>query len=167
MKTLAQLQADYLTATTRTEQDQLLVEMRNHPDKNNTLVYDGLYVTVYQQPLGALVLRPTDELLKEYRNPVEHSDYGLVDVDGGNSDNPAKLWDLLEDWLCNSEYELVTSDQTGDLISNSCPIILSEVVQDCDTGEIVNFSDKWYFSQYAVRNEYYDLYQGCLILDKA
>ena len=130
------------------------------------LIYDGRYVTVYQKPLGSLVLRPTAELLTEYRNPVSNSDYGLVDVDGGNSEHPDMLWDLLEDWLCNSEYEWVSSIETGDLISDDCPILLSEVERN-DGGDLVNFSEKWWFSQCAVRNEYLDLYQGALHLDKA
>jgi hypothetical protein len=129
-------------------------------------IHAGLYVTVEMLPLGALVLRPTAELLSEYRDPVSNGDYGLVYKDGSNSDRYDKLWDLLEDWLCNSDYELVTSTQTGDLIDNTCPIILSEVDRN-DNGDLVNFSEKWWFSQYAVRNEYYDLYQGALILDKA
>jgi hypothetical protein len=165
MKTLAQLQADYKAATTRTEQDRLLVEMHNHPDKGLKLIYDGRYVTVYQKPLGSLVLRPTNELFEEFRNPVENSDYGLVEVHG-DPIYPYNLGNILEDWLCNSEYELVSSFETGDLISSDCPLILKDCDRN-DEGEIVNFSDKWYFSQYAVRNEYYDLYQGALHLDKA
>lgn len=130
------------------------------------LIYDGRYVTVYQKPLGSLVLRPTDELLETYRNPVENSDYGLIDEGRGNYDHPDMLWDLLEDWLCNSEYGLVCSDETGDLIGSTCPIIISDVDRD-DDGDLIGYTDKWWFSQYAVRNEYYDLYQGALHLDKA
>ena len=132
------------------------------------LIHDGLYVKIYQQPLGALELRPTELLLTEFRNPVEHSDYGLIFTNESNLNNPMMLWDLLEDWLCNSSYELVNSTTTGDLINESCPIILSEVEYDYDEmGDIIGYADKWYFSQYQVRNEFYDLYGGCLILDKA
>ena len=131
------------------------------------LIHEGEYVTIYQQTsLGALELRPTELLLTEFRNPVEHSDYGLIFTNESNLNNPDTLWDLLEDWLCNSSYELVNSTTTGDLIGESCPIILSEVEYD-EMGDIIGYADKWYFSQYQVRNEFYDLYSGCLILDKA
>ena len=130
------------------------------------LIHDGLYVTVEMLPLGALVLRPTAELLAEYRNPVENGDYGLVYVNASNENNPMMLWNLLEDWLCNSEYDLTNSNCTGDLIDSSCPIIIKDGVTN-DVGDVIEYSDKWYFSQYAVRNEYYDLYQGALHLDKA
>jgi hypothetical protein len=168
MASFLDLQAAYKLATTRTDQDRLLAKMQAHPDRYNELIYDGQYVTVYQQPLGALVLRPTAELLAEYDDPQITCHNGLVHKDGGNWNNPDKLWDILEDWLCNSEYSLVSSDETGDLVSSDCPIIL----KDCDrsddgVNDIIGYSDKWYFSQYAVRNEYYDLYGGCLILDKA
>lgn len=132
------------------------------------LIHDGLYVTVEVLPLGALVLRPTAELLAEFRNPGKDG-YGLVFKHEGNTKNPMNpmmLWDLLEDWFCNSEYELVSSDETGDLISSNCPIIISEVERN-DDGDLVNYSGKWYFSQYQVRNEYYDLYHGSVTFDKA
>jgi hypothetical protein len=166
MKTIHILQAEYRVARTRTEQDRLLVEMHNHPDKGLELIYDGRYVTVYQKPLGSLVLRPTAELLTEYRDPVSNGDRnGLVYVDGRNAEYPDNLYDLLEDWLCNSEYELVRSAETGDLVDDTCPIILNEVDRNDDG--ITGYSDKWYFSQSAIRNEYYDLYLGALFLDKA
>ena len=130
------------------------------------LIHDGLYVTVEQLPLGALVLRPTALLKSEFRNPVENGDYGLVYVNASNENNPMMLWNLLEDWLCNSAYELVSSDETGDLISSYCPIIISDVDRN-DDGDLVGYADKWWFSQHQVRNEYYDLYQGALHLDKA
>lgn len=135
----------------------------------SNIIHDGLYATVEQLPLGALVLRPTALLLSEFRNPVENGDYGLVFKNESDPNNPMlfmMLWDLLEDWLSNSDYELVSSDETGDLISYSCPIIIYDVERN-DDGDLVNYSDKWYFSQYQVRNEYYDLYGGNLTLDKA
>jgi len=133
------------------------------------VIHDGRYVKVYLKTgwqQEDIVLRPTAELLAEFRNPVENGDCGLVFKNESNAKNPMMLWDLLEDWLCNSEYELVSSDETGDLIGDSCPIIISDVERD-NNGDLVNYSEKWYFSQYQVRNEYYDLYQGALHLDKA
>ncbi len=133
------------------------------------LIHDGRYVKVYLKTgwqQEDIVLRPTALLLSEFRNPVENGDYGLVFKNESNLNNPMMLWDLLEDWLCNSEYELVSSDETEDLIGDSCPIIISDVDRN-DGGDLVSYSDKWYFSQYQVRNEYYDLYQGALHLDKA
>ena len=130
------------------------------------LIHDGLYVTVEMLPLGALVLRPTPLLKSEFRNPVKNGDYGLIFTNESNLNNPMMLWDLLEDWLCNSEYDSTNSNCTGDLIDSGCPIIIKDGVTN-EMGDIIEFSDKWYFSQYAVRNEYYDLYQGALHLDKA
>ena len=131
------------------------------------LIHDGLYVTIYQQTsLGALELRPTEALINEFRNPIHNNGNGFIRLNRSNIANPDTLWDLLEDWLCNSSYELVNSTTTGDLIGESCPIILSEVEYD-EMGDIIGYADKWYFSQYQVRNEFYDLYGGCLILDKA
>jgi hypothetical protein len=130
------------------------------------IIHDGLYVTVEQLPLGALVLRPTALLLSEFRNPVGNGDYGLVFTNASNRNNPMMLWDLLEDWLCDSEYQLTNSNCTGDLVSNTCPIIVKDGYTN-DSGDVIGYSDKWWFRQYQVRNEYYDLYQGALHLDKA
>jgi hypothetical protein len=135
----------------------------------DALIYSGCYVDVYLRTgwqQEDIVLRPTALLKSEYRDPVKHDDYGLVFKNESNINNPCMLHDLLEDWLCNSDYDLVDSSSTGDLISESCPIILKDAELD-DDYDLVNFSDKWWFSQYQVRNEYYDLYQGALHLDKA
>ncbi len=66
---------------------------------------------------------------------------------------------LLEDIFVNSEWELVTSDSTGDLIADTCPILLFQPTRDHD-GTLVEHGRKFVLLDYAVRDEIVDLLAG-------
>jgi hypothetical protein len=78
-----------------------------------------------------------------------------------------RLCDLLENWLKNtSEYDLVSSFDTGDLIDDYNPIFVSDPVWS-EYGDLLSYDGKYLYLDWGIKNEYLELYQrGFLIFSK-
>ena len=78
-----------------------------------------------------------------------------------------RLCDLLEDWLKNtSEYDLVSSVDTGDLIDEYNPIFVSDPVWS-EYEDLLSYDGKYLYLDWGIKNEYLELYQkGFLIFSK-
>jgi hypothetical protein len=79
------------------------------------------------------------------------------------------IGDFLADWLSNSEYAMVSSDETGDMIDRYMPIIVSNVVwpESNDFESFIKYDGKFIYLDWSIKNEYLELFEkGFLIFSK-
>ena len=118
------------------------------PDEvpSGDLIKNGRYCQIWRTDNGNLFLRATEEAHEEGVEYFRRTNC---------SDDSGSMWDLLEDLMCNSDWELLSADQTGDLTDS--PILAAEVVMD-DEGDFVSCSDRWAFMDCSVQDPLYAIF---------
>lgn len=99
------------------------------------------------------------ELDEEARQEVEE----ISQNENSNADS--KLWEVLEYWLCNSEWEFLSNVETGDLFDG--PILCFQCTYD-DKDNLVDMTGKYGYGDYALYDPVEKLLEdGKLVFMKA
>jgi hypothetical protein len=136
------------------------------------LLFENECVRISTLENGDLKIAVGEDFYNLYDDPSfsgEYACWGLPEkkIYEGQIVRIDRLCDLLENWLKNtSEYDLVSSFDTGDLIDKYNPIFVSDPVWS-EYGDLLNYDGKYLYLDWGIKNEYLELYQkGFLIFSK-
>jgi len=138
-------------------------------------LFENECIKVLQLENGDLKIAVGEDFYSLYNNPSAPGGYaywGLPEKKVSEDHILVRfdhIGDLLADWFSNSEYAMVSSDETGDMIDRYMPIIVSNVVwpESNDFESFIKYDGKWIYPDWNVKNEYLELYEkGFLIFSK-